>query len=108
MRAPPSAPNSSFAFSQRQALVGGTTGEILDGTIGPGDADRVDFVGIAEAEVGARVVARQVTRAGLNQPRELFAAGRYVDDCTVGITFPLRQNGADQKPVSCLGRHVAI
>src|SRR5438128_5171546 len=83
-----SRPVFPFSFAQHDRLIGGSPGKVLSGAVRPHDVNGVHLSGGSKTEVGARVIAAQVTVAGIHEAQPLATAGmdRYLR--SVGIATP--------------------
>src|SRR5580692_265820 len=97
----------AFALAQNDDAVGRPACEGFLGAVRPEYPHGIDVSRLPQTEVGARVVAAQVTgaRVDLSQPAPLPGDNR--DLGTVGVAFQGRVDGADHEPVTLLRRHIS-
>src|SRR5436305_9671811 len=92
----------TFALSQHHHLIHRLSRKGLGRSVRPDDLDGLDTLRSSQAEVGARVVAAEVTISGINAAQPASSPGTDRDLCTVGIPPQSGIQGADEQPVTAL------
>src|SRR5205823_230447 len=90
----------ALPLAQADVPVGRPAGKRLLRAVGPADVDAIDPLDTAQAEVRTRVVARQVTGAGVDPAPPLPLARLDGDLGTVGVALRRRVEGPHYQPVA--------